>query len=240
MFFICFSHEERYIIAQSLSYHLKNFGFEVWYDYDKLFIGDIGDKLNFDEGLFISDYVIIILSSNIFQSPCALSELNQIYDLYTKDKITILPILYKLDFKMIPEKFHWIKNFIYAEIVDLSEIIDIATQIASKYLEDIIRKKNLSLSCNLNIKTSPFIEEIIKCYNCIDKNNINSRATILYILNTYLATNYDFNYPKFCTQSVRYLYQLTNLNISINFKEISLMENSTILLYNLVNDCSNL
>ena len=26
MIFICFSHVERYIVAQSLSYHLKNYG----------------------------------------------------------------------------------------------------------------------------------------------------------------------------------------------------------------------
>ena len=51
MIFICFSHIERYIVAQSLSYHLKNYGYQVWYDYDKLFIGDDGDYLNFEEGL---------------------------------------------------------------------------------------------------------------------------------------------------------------------------------------------
>ena len=44
--FICFSHIERYIVAQSLSYHLKNYGYQVWYDYDKLFIGDDGDYIN--------------------------------------------------------------------------------------------------------------------------------------------------------------------------------------------------
>ena len=45
MIFICFSHIERYIVAQSLSYHLKNYGYQIWYDYDELFIGDDGDYL---------------------------------------------------------------------------------------------------------------------------------------------------------------------------------------------------
>ena len=29
MIFICFSHVERYIVAQSLSYHLKNYGYKI-------------------------------------------------------------------------------------------------------------------------------------------------------------------------------------------------------------------
>ena len=66
MIFICFSHIERYIVAQSLSYHLKNYGYQVWYDYDELFIGDDGDYLNFEEGLHKAKYVVIIVSHALF------------------------------------------------------------------------------------------------------------------------------------------------------------------------------
>lgn len=38
MIFICLSHVERYIVAQSLSYHLKNYGYKIWYDYDELLL----------------------------------------------------------------------------------------------------------------------------------------------------------------------------------------------------------
>lgn len=93
MIFICFSHIERYIVAQSLSYHLKNYGYQVWYDYDKLFIGDDGDYLNFEEGLHKSKYVVIIVSRALFKSPCAISELEQIYSLFmSKRQILRLPL----------------------------------------------------------------------------------------------------------------------------------------------------
>ena len=30
--FICFSAKDRYVIAQPIVYHLKNYGINVWYD----------------------------------------------------------------------------------------------------------------------------------------------------------------------------------------------------------------
>ena len=96
MIFICFSHVERYIVAQSLSYHLKNYGYKIWYDYDELFIGDDGDYLNFERGLYKSRYVVVIISHALFESPCAISELEQIYELLKNKKIVVIPILYNI------------------------------------------------------------------------------------------------------------------------------------------------
>lgn len=86
MIFICFSHVERYIVAQSLSYHLKNYGYKIWYDYDELFIGDDGDYIyffhiqassnlhyffvasqysNFFKTCFLCDYILTFISIKI-------------------------------------------------------------------------------------------------------------------------------------------------------------------------------
>ncbi len=240
MFFICFSHEERYKIAQSLSYHLKNFGFKVWYDYDELFIGDDGDKLNFDEGLNISEYIIIIVSENLFRSPCALEELKVIYDLYQKNNIVIIPILYNLSGKDIPNKFFWLKKLIYVELNKNSGTVDIATQIAAKYLEDKIRSKKFNtIDEFLKMKDllfNNYIKKMLICYSKLDKRNINGRVSLLYSINQYLEFEYYTinNIPNYCTKSILYLQQFSNLNIKINFKEISIMENALTIMMNII------
>ncbi len=238
MIFICFSHVERYIVAQSLSYHLKNFGYNVWYDYDELFIGDNGDYLNFDDGLYKSNYIIIIVSDALFHSPCAVSELKEIYKLYSQNKVTIIPLLYNITSGEIPIQFAWINDLIYAEITALSGTLDAATQISAKYLEDIIRNNHYNFpntfSCQDNIICG-FLEKLLECYKLIDMNNINARATILYILSLLLKDFFQLsNAPLYCFRSIEYLYQNTNLNIPLNFKEISIMENSIIILLNLI------
>lgn len=238
MFFICFSHVERFVVAQSLAYHLKNFGYNVWYDYDELFIGDNGDYLNFDEGLYKADYIIIIVSLSLFQSPCAISELEAIYKLYTQNKITIIPLLYNIISEQIPIEFSWINDLIYAEITPSSGTLDVATQISAKYLEDIIRTNQYTIpndfSCQ-NDSICNFVKKSVKCYTQIDINNINARATALYILSIFLNNFFQLSkVPLYCFKSIEYLYQNTNLNIKLNFKEISIMENCIIILLNLI------
>lgn len=49
--FFCFSGQDRLKYAQSLNFHLKNFGVDVWYDYEQIFLGDIGDTVNIEDGL---------------------------------------------------------------------------------------------------------------------------------------------------------------------------------------------
>lgn len=40
MIFLCFSSGDRYSIVKSCLYHLKNYGYETWYDYHELILGD--------------------------------------------------------------------------------------------------------------------------------------------------------------------------------------------------------
>lgn len=239
MIFVCFSHIERYIVAQSLSYHLKNYGYKVWYDYDELFIGDDGDYLNFEEGLYKSKYVVIIVSHALFKSPCAISELEQIYSLYMNKKIIVIPILYNIIAKDIPENFQWINNLIYTEITNENGTLDVATQISAKYLEDTIRDSSFNRLNNIIIKPgkySKYLKCLISCYLKIDSNNINARIATLYNLYLFLYNFYDLsNTPSHCSKSIDYIYEKTNLNLSINFKELSIIENCIILLLNLVN-----
>lgn len=239
MIFICFSHIERYIVAQSLSYHLKNYGYQVWYDYDELFIGDDGDYLNFEEGLHKAKYVVIIVSHALFKSPCAISELEQIYSLFMDKKIVLIPILYNIIAKDIPENFKWINNIIYTEITNENGTLDVATQISAKYLEDIIRTSSVNRLNNIIItpgKYSAYLECIISCYLKIDNNNINARIATLYSLYLFLFNFFDLsNTPSYCSKGIDYIYEKTNLNLPFNFKELSIIENCVIILLNLIN-----
>lgn len=56
-----------------------------------------------------------------------------------KKKIVVIPILYNITAKDVPEKFQWINDIIYTEITTEKETLDVATQISAKYLEDIER-----------------------------------------------------------------------------------------------------
>lgn len=239
MIFICFSHVERYIVAQSLSYHLKNYGHHVWYDYDELFIGDNGDYLNFEEGLYKARYVIIIVSHALFKSPCAVLELEQIYSLLKKRAINVIPVLYNIYSKDIPKEFQWINDIIYAEITNETGTLDVATQITAKYLEDIIRNTTLDRLNTITIKCSEYnsyLKKVVSCYLKIDNNNINARISILYSLYLFLSIFFDLsNTPNYCTKSIDYIYEKTNLNLPINFKELSIMENCVVILLNFVN-----
>lgn len=127
------------ILLRNLYPIIENYGYKIWYDYDELFIGDDGDYLNFERGLYKSRYVVVIISHALFESPCAISELEQIYELLKNKKIVVIPILYNITAKDVPEKFQWINDIIYTEITTEKETLDVATQISAKYLEDIER-----------------------------------------------------------------------------------------------------
>lgn len=241
MFFICFSHVERYKIAQSLSYHIKNFGFRVWYDYDELFIGDNGDRLNFDEGLNISQYIVIIVSQNLFHSSCAIEELNAIYELYKNKKIVIIPILYDLTGENIPNKYSWLKELIYSELKNENGTADIATQIVAKYFEDQIRTERFrTINELIDQEESLFdnyINDLLISYLKLDMRNICGKISFLYATSKYIYFRYsDIEIPYHCIKSILYLQQFSNLNITINFKEISIMENALTITLNIVHE----
>ena len=74
MIFLCFSSGDRYSVVKSCLYHLKNYGYETWYDYHELILGDKKREKNFEKAIQACDYFIIIYSYNYLNSPCAINE----------------------------------------------------------------------------------------------------------------------------------------------------------------------
>lgn len=85
MIFLCFSSGDRYSIVKSCLYHLKNYGYETWYDYHELILGDKKREKNFIKAIQTCDYFIIIYSNNLLNSPCAINEESLIFAVHPRE-----------------------------------------------------------------------------------------------------------------------------------------------------------
>ena len=135
MIFLCFSSGDRYSIVKSCLYHLKNYGYETWYDYHELILGDKKREKNFEKAIQTCDFFVIIYSNNFLNSPCAVNEESLIFTESTKRNITIFPLLYNIKFTELPTDIqNKIENLIYNEITDSTGCIESVNQIVVKIL----------------------------------------------------------------------------------------------------------
>lgn len=244
--FFCFSGKDRLVYAESSNFHLKNLGIEVWYDYEKLYLGDDGDYVNIEEGLERSNIFLIFISKNLFQSTGALLELAALRDKVARyHDITIIPILCGIMSSDIPKEYHWISDYIYGEMTldistgtyDLS--IDILKRLLKEKLKTVEIKDLLSID---NIKEN-FIDNLIKSYNMTDKNCFLVRITLLYTMILYYLEKFNIqNDILFC--STHFIFNKVRLNIQPTIKEIACMESILLLLVsqsrgNLLNNMQN-
>lgn len=51
MIFIGYSSKDRYTIVESMVFHLKNYGFNVWYDFHDMYLSDARFETNFEHGI---------------------------------------------------------------------------------------------------------------------------------------------------------------------------------------------
>lgn len=117
--FICFSSADRYTVVKSCLYHLKNYGFTVWYDYHELILGDKKREKNFENAIKSNKYFIIIYSKNLFNSPCAVEEEKLIFEQAKTRNVVIFPLLYNMKFEELPKIYqNKLENLIYNEIDD--------------------------------------------------------------------------------------------------------------------------
>ena len=94
--FICFAAEDRYIIAEPIVHHLKNYGIDIWYDRYTMVLGDNRVEKNLKEGAENCNYALIIISENTIKSKCAMEEINIIKRRYRLDNVIVFPVLYEI------------------------------------------------------------------------------------------------------------------------------------------------
>ncbi|MDA9470641.1 toll/interleukin-1 receptor domain-containing protein [Enterococcus sp. 5H] len=236
MIFMCFSSKDRYYTAQSISFHLQNFGLNVWYDYQQLHSGDDKLLLNFTLPFDQCQYAVVIVSDNLFNSPCAVDELDRITVLYDKNKLVVIPVFLNFPVKNLSDKYSWMNNLIYYELKNNEGTLMLSKVITARILND--RRKSLKFSSFENFLkaySEPcFFRDIIEQYTKLDKNNLCARMTLLHSLSQYFFYEIDkkfeiLQYKKIITQ----MYTIHQLNLHKDFYELEIMENTVLLLLNL-------
>lgn len=243
--FICFAAEDRYRIAEPIVFHLKNYGIDMWYDRYSLVMGDKRVEKNLIEGASVCKYAVIIISEFTSQSYCAMEELSIIKERYSKDDITIFPIIYDLSPEKIPKTLIWTKEIIFKEANKQSGTYEICNHIACKITGDILQKYEYKTICsiitNLQNKLPSATYKILKNYYGIDSANLNSRVSMLYaahITIRVLMTPSEESSSTMIFSIFERLFCETKLNLTIDYREIWLLENSICILVNqYVNSC---
>lgn len=241
MIFLCFSSQDRYSIAKSCLYHLKNYGYDTWYDYHELILGDKKREKNFEKAIQSCDYFIIIYSKNLLNSPCAVNEEALIHAEATKRNVTIFPLLYNIKFNELPfETQDKIENLIYNEITDDTGCIEPVNQMVVKILLDEMGYSEFDFTPSIDsflLKKidDVFMKSILLEYLSISKENFNARISILFCVYKYITTNNVLeNIPIHYSQTINYLSHYTKLNIPYNHKELIIAELVIINLINLI------
>lgn len=234
--FICFAAEDRYSIAEPLVFHLKNYGINVWYDRQRLIMGYNRIDKNLYEGAQKCPYAIVIISNNIMASECAMEELSIIEARYRSGKITIFPVIYEIMPQNIPSELCWIKELIFKEADRNSGTREICNHIACQITDDIKQKyvfRSIQDIKNYREAEFPTIIHTLLCkYLEIDVSNLNSRVTLLYTI--YLIA--IENLTESCSDSilVQYIFERlfteTRLNITVDYRELWLLENALCIL----------
>lgn len=237
--FICFASEDRYSVAEPLVYHLKNYGFLIWYDRTELLMGDNRIDKNLIEGAGKAKYVIAIISEHSTASQCFMEELEIVHKRYVLSKATIFPILYQISLQDLPNSLQWIKEIIFKEITRDSGTREICNHIACRITNDLLNNYEYKTIYSVvkNCSIPLFIKNMLDTYLAIDNENINARVSILYATNLsiqiiYYADSNKDNYVKLVSRIFTRLFDETKLCLKIDYRELWLLENSICLLIN--------
>lgn len=236
--FIAFAAEDRYAIAEPLVYHLKNYGVNIWYDRHSLLLGDNRERKNLDDGARSSPYACIIISKHTKDSRCAMEEISIIRKRYYEHDVAVFPVLYELSPEDIPCDLHWVKEVIYKEVTRRSGTRETCNHIACKISENILMYhpvKSISDFMALLPTHTSAARAILCSYEKIDHANLNSRISLLYAAYIILTCTKCFPHNtevRFARQVFNRLFSETQLNISVDYREIWLLENALCILAN--------
>ncbi|WP_037291049.1 toll/interleukin-1 receptor domain-containing protein [Saccharibacillus sacchari] len=240
MIFFCFSSKDRHAIVEAILYHIRNYRIPVWYDRDQMLLGDERNYKNFVEGVENSSYGIIILSPNSIQSHCANEEIDLMYDKYLNGSMHIFPIFFNLSANEVPEKYGWMKQLVYKEILPSIDVYSTCNHIICKFLSDeLIQHESQSLISlekrMKSIKCDLFILSLIQSYLELDEKNFNSRIALLYAGCCYIEFNYDLHtIPSYYTAGFKKLFNETKLSLKVDLRDILMIESLFLLLVSTV------
>lgn len=235
--FICFSAKDRKTIAEPIAFHLKNYGFNVWYDRDNLLMGDNRICKNLIEGAKMSKYAIIVLSHNTHSSVCATEEIDIIKTEHDNNRTTIFPVLYEMMPNELSDDMRWITESVFKEVSKSTGTRQICNHIACKITDDYLKEsyykkiEDIILDINLPVILTTLLRE----YRLIDRHNLNSKVTLLYaVYSIIIQNNNHLKKPmiELCSSIYQRLFAETRLNLDVDYRELWLLENTICLLVN--------
>ena len=210
---------------------MRNYGYDTWYDYHELILGDRKKEKNFVKAIELCNYFIIIYSKNLLNSPCAITEESLIYTEAKKRNISIFPLLYNISFNELPVEIqNRIENLIYNEVTETTECIASINQIVVKMLLDEMAYNELEVTPHINFSmieclSDNYLRAILTEYLNLAKDNFNARICILYCVYKYIKENMPLiNIPEHYCRTIEYLSHYTKLNIAYNHKELIIAE----------------
>lgn len=244
--FICFAAEDRYSIVEPIVYHLKNYGIETWYDRHSLLMGDNRIEKNLIEGAMKCKYAVVILSKHTIHSKCAMEEINIVKSRELLGEVFVFPVLYEISPDELPYKLEWIKKIIFKEVDKQSGTRQICNHFACRITKNLLHTQSYRQIQDIlvlhpkNLPISTY--EIIYSYNKIDTANLNARISLLYSAYLTIKCSMSLDNDKIENMACKifeYIFSETLLNLSIDYREIWLLENSICLLVNFYLDSCN-
>ncbi len=236
MIFIGYSSRDRYSIVEPMVFHIKNYGFHMWYDFHDMFLSDNRYHENFELGIAQSKYVIFIVSNNLFDSACAKEELKYAQTLYEKGEIVLFPILYLIKAAELPDEYNWIRKIIYNEINEQSGTLFVVNQILEKILHDKCNACPLrsfpEISNHLNKTSNVFLRDLIETYISLDIPNYAARMALLYAAYLYITTNSSIEFDAYICKTIKKTLSLCSLNISLDHLTFNLFQLAILLAFN--------
>lgn len=229
--FLCFSSTDRYSIVNSVLYHLKRFHIPVWYDYHELTLGDNRITGNFELGLDLCNYAVVIISPSMFQCKCGNDELDEIKKRYQNHTIHIFPIFYEITASDLPYQYRWLTDLIYNELNQSTGSLATCKQIVYQIVKDKLNTCKIKQIQEFKNSSNYYISHAINIYLKTDEDNFSARFTILYMLYVYLNT-LNINISDMHIGIMERLCQISQLNIAIPHKEILIAEGILIILLN--------
>lgn len=233
MIFIGYSSKDRYTIVESMVVHLKNYGFDVWYDFHDMFLSDPRFETNFEHGIKDSKYVIFILSPNFFSSKCAVEELDYAQSLYEQGTINLFPILYLLDADCLHPKYNWIRKIIYNEINEHSGTLFVTNQIIEKILYDqvkVMALRSISEISQYCLKNNfSYLHKLAEAFINLDLSNYSARIAMLYSMYLYIDIQGENSNMDII---IHRIINFTSLNISLDHLSFNIFQLATIIKLN--------
>lgn len=236
MIFIGYSSKDRYDIIEPMVFHLKNYGFNVWYDFHDMYLSDDRYHTNFELGIGESKYVIFILSHNFFDSKCAIEELDYAQTLYEKNEIILFPVLYMIKASELPDSYNWIKKIIYNEVNEHSGTLFVTNQIVEKMLHDETKKMAFrsfsEINKHLQNKPETYLSKLLETYLNLDIPNYSAKISLLYAIYLYISDTKKITHEEYIIKIIDKIVTFTSLNIYLDHLTFNIFQLAVLLALN--------